>query len=398
MLNKFYGKVAVGVALGVAALSTPALAQDARRLDFRLRAHLEHDSNVAQGNDVQAALRGLTKEDNVFTPTAIVDFQSPVGRNLVFLRGSAGYSFYDKNKRLDRERIDLTGGFKARLGPCASTLTGGYSRGVTLTEDPTLVADVENIQEVRRASAEVRCSRATGLGVVGSVSKEWATNDQLFVEEGDFERSTVMAGVAYSRPALGTVTIFGNRQETDYPNRVPSGGYELDAIGVTFERQLGARIQGSVTASYTSAQPVGGAAGAAIAEIETTTYNASLSYRVSSRLRLQATLDRAVLPSSGFGRTYDLTEAYRLVADYDLGSRIRIGVGAAQVDRDSEGPALALVQMTNARTTTLFGTVRYKQSERVSLVLNVGQDERTTNAPQFDYTRERIGIAAEVTF
>lgn len=398
MLNMFYGKVAVGVLIGVATLSSPAFAQD-RRLDFSVRAHVEQNSNVARTNEALAAAQGLQLEDTVFTPTATIDFARPVGRNSLYLRGSAGYSFYDKNKRLDRERLDLSGGFNARLGPCVNMLTGTFSRGLSLIEDPTLIADVNNIQETRRAGLEIRCSRATGLGVVASASKEWADNELTFLEEGDYERVTYMAGVSYSRPTFGTLTVFGNHQETEYPNRLLGGGFEVDSIGATYERQLGARIQGTVTAAFTKAEQVGVATpAAAVADIETTTYNAALSYRVSSRLRLQAAFDRAVLPSSGFGRTYDLTEAFRFNADYDLGSRIRFALAAAQVDRDSEGAPAGPVVLTNARTRSLSGSVRYKQSERVSLVLNVGQDERTTNAPQFDYTSDRIGIAAEVTF
>lgn len=395
-----YGKMAVGVALGAAVASSPALAQDARKLEFGLRAQVEHHSNVSLTNEAQAALRGLVMADTIFTPTASVDIRQPVGRQALFLRGSVGYAFYDKNTDLNRERLDITGGVDGRLGPCAVTLTGGYARGVERVDDPTLIENARNIQDVKRAAVDVGCSRPTGFGIVGSASKEWVSNDLPLSKLSDSELQSVMMGVSYSRPALGVLTVFGNYQDVKYPNRLIDDGYDLNAFGVSFERQLGARIQGSATVAYTSVDlHAPSPPGFSSSNLKTTTYSASLTYRASNRLRFQGLFDRAVTPSSGFGRTYDLSNTYQLTGDYDLGSRIGINVGVVRVERDSEGGlALPGLQLTNSTTDAVFGTVKYKQSERLTFNLTAGREERTTNAPQFDYTNERIGVGVEASF
>jgi hypothetical protein len=42
--------------------------------------------------------------------------------------------------------------------------------------------------------------------------------------------------------------------------------------------------------------------------------------------------------------------------------------------------------------------VRYKQSDRLAFILTAGREERTTNAAQFDYANNRIGVTADLTF
>ncbi len=391
-----YRNAAIGIALSVTTVSSQASAQEARKLDFGLHADVERSSNVARTSTERAALRGITPEDTVFTTLATVDLLAPIGRQSVFLRGSGGYSFYDKNDKLNRERLDFTGGLNAHLGPCSSVVGGGYSRGVNLVDDPILVDNVENIQEVKRANLDLTCQNSTGLGVVAGVSKEWTSNDLASLTSSDYERTRYNVGVSYSRPALGVITVFTTRETTDYQNRILDSGYDLSSYGITYQRELGARIQGTATVAYTSVDPHTSFGGGSM---ETTTYAASLTYRASSRLSFSGSLDNSITPSSGPGRDYDIGTAYRLSAEYDLGSRISITVGGARVERESKGIILApTVQLTNSTTDSMFGSVKYKQSERLSFGLYGGREKRSTNARQFDYSNNRIGVSADVAF
>jgi hypothetical protein len=391
-----YERLIVGVVLGVTAFASPVAAQETRKLSIGVNARVEHDSNVAKSSASQAALRGLSRADTLFTPAATIEFLQPVGRHSVFFNGSAGYSFYEKNDQLNRERLDFNGGGNAQLGPCRTTLLAGYSRGINQVDDPLLEVSVENIQEVKRVNAEITCSRSTGLGVVGRVSQDWVSNNFDILNESDYETTSAMAGVTYSRPALGTLTVFGSFQKTDYPDRLIASGYEMTSYGLTYDRQLGARIQGSVTVAFANVEQLGLAA--TDGDLQSTTYSGLISYRASNRLSLQASFDRAVSPSVGIGRTYDLSTTYRLAGDYRLGSRITLSAGVAQVDRDSEGLLFPGVSLTDSVTKTFFGSVRYRQSERLSFMLDATREERTTNAPQFDYTSNRVGVTTEVAF
>ncbi|MDO9429850.1 MAG: outer membrane beta-barrel protein [Phenylobacterium sp.] len=390
-------QVAFGAAVGMVAISSEAFAQEARRLDFGLQALIEYNSNVAASTEEAAELRGLSRSDTLFSPTATIDFSAPVGRQAVFFRGLAGYTFYDKNKRLDRERLNGTGGVQSRLGPCAGTLSGGYMRGISQYDDPLLDAFVDNVQETKRVDGDVACSRSTGFGATGQVSKEWTGNEVNILKLSDYERTKIMLGATYTRPTLGTLTVFGTREETSYVNRPIDDGYEMNALGLTYSRQLGARIEGSVTVSANKLEQK--RLSTAGDDLETTAYAASLSYRASSRLRFMGSFDRAVTPSQVIGRSYDIADVYRISGEYALGSRFMISGGVARAERDAGGGlTFPVVQLTESTTTTMFGSVRYKQSDRLSFVLNAGRDERSTNAPQFDYTNNRIGLRADVAF
>jgi len=393
-----YGRVAFGALIGVAALSSDAVAQD-RSLTFGLSALVEHNSNVARSNEARAAFRGVEPEDTIFKPAATIDFFSPVGRQSIFFKGMAGYTFYDRNDQLNREVLDFNGGVNGRFGPCSGTLSGGYSRGLWLLDDPTLIENVENIQTTKTASANVACSRATGLGLTASVSKDWIENDLDQLANSDSERTSIMGGITYTRPALGTLTLFADRQETTYPNRLFDDGYTLNAYGLTFARQLGARIQGTVTVAYNKVDQKTPSFLPATDDMTTTAYSAELSYRATSRLRFQGSFDRAVTPTVAVGRSYDLTEGYRVSGVYDLGSRITVSAGGAWVQRQSKGliPETPL-ELTDSETTSYFASIRYQQSKRLSFVLNAGREERVTNSPQFDYTNNRIGLGADLSF
>lgn len=391
------GLMLKGGVLGAIAFASPVAAQTARTLDVGLSGTAEYHSNVAKVGDDLAALRGVTPEDVIFTPSASIDFYAPIGRQGVFLRGYAGYSFYQENTELNRERVDLSGGLNTRLGPCAGTLSGGYARGSVYADDPLLDANIENIRQTKRVMADVNCSRQIGFGVNGSVSREWGDNDLPAYETADYERTSYSVGVSYRRPTFGALTLFASRDETEYPNRVLSPGYTMNSYGVRYERQFGARIQGTVSLSRANLDQEGILSRG---EVNTTTYSAGLTYRASERLRLQGQFDHAVLPSSAIGGTYDLSTIYRVSADYSLSSRLSLNLGAGRVEREAGGTLIPspTVRLTDTTVTSLNGGLRYKQSDRLSFLLFAGRDKRTANAPQFEYADNRVGITADVSF
>jgi hypothetical protein len=392
------GRFSVGLLLGAVALTTPAAAQDARKFSIGAQATVEHDTNVARASDAQAALRGISPADTIFTPSVNLDYTAPIGRQSVFARGSAGYAFYDKNTDLNRERLDFTGGGIFGVGPCLTTLQGQYTRGLRHLEDSILEADVKNIQENKTLSANTACSRPTGFGVTFSGSKGWTENSLATVVDADYETISLGAGITYSRPAIGTITGFTSYNKTEYPNRILSSGYELTSYGLTFDRQLGARIQGSVTLAYTTVDQLD-SAGFGGGSYSSNTYGGNLSYRASSRLLLQASFNRSITPSTGLGQSFDVATNYGLTGDYDLGSRIRLSLGAQQVEREAEGIiVVSPLQITSSKTKIFYGAVKYSQSERLSFTLKAAREERDANVPQFDYTSDSIGLSANVTF
>lgn len=75
-----YGKIVCGSLLGVVALATPALAQETRSVTFGVQATVVHDSNVSRSDAATAALRGIQREDTIFSPAVTADVLLPVSR------------------------------------------------------------------------------------------------------------------------------------------------------------------------------------------------------------------------------------------------------------------------------------------------------------------------------
>jgi hypothetical protein len=202
-LSMTYGRLAIGAMLAASALSSSATAQETRKFDVDLRAAVAHDSNVSRSSPQLAALRGLSLADTTYSPTLALDVLLPVGRESVFLKGSAGYVTHDRNSRLDAERFDFTGGVNARLNICSTKLTADYFRGRSELGDITVVNVVKNVLELKKASLDVHCARESGLGLTGSASYDWANNSTTQLKSTDYNTTSFSGGIYYTRPRWG---------------------------------------------------------------------------------------------------------------------------------------------------------------------------------------------------
>src|SRR5690606_34902281 len=128
---------------------------------------IEYDSNVLRASDGQQLTSGH-KSDIRYSPSLNLDIYVPLSRQAVFLGGTVGYDFHQRNGTLDRERIALRGGADYQFGRCSGTLSGDYSRQLSdLTDffDPSTgdLLSGDNTEETRSVDFSVGCSRAYGL-------------------------------------------------------------------------------------------------------------------------------------------------------------------------------------------------------------------------------------------
>jgi hypothetical protein len=393
-----YGKFVFSTLLGVTALSTPALAQDTRSVNFGVQATVLHDSNVARSDEATAALRGVTREDTIFSPAVTADVLLPVSRQSIFLRGSVGYDFHDNNTNLDSENLDLSGGMNLRFGPCEGQVAVQAYHGQANLQTVTLT-DSENAMESTRVGADFGCSRGTGLGLAVGAHKNWNKNSNAVVFQNDSETWDGTVGVTYARPALGTLTIFGGYTDTQYPNRIlptSASGYETKSLGVSFERRISSRLQGIITYGYTMVETD---TNIADSDFEGSTYRLDLIYRPTTRLRTEFSAGREVQPASSLGGLYSLNTTFRLTGGYDFGSRIALSAGAefAQTETDGSFAAIAPV-LSDSDSYAVFGALSFLQSERITWTLTTRYEDRDANAPQYTYTRTVVALAASVGF
>jgi hypothetical protein len=400
--------------LGGLAISSPALAQTAAATSMSIvdnpsiahaSAHYnvngtvedEYQSNVAGASAAVAALRGLKRDDYIFTPTALLDLFRPLGRESIFLTGSVGYNFYTNNHVLDRENLNLNGGINGQLSLCRATLTGGYNRRQSELQDITNTK-VQDTLETANAGLNGTCGRGYGLAPTFSVSQSWTNNSLAQLNTQNYNTLGGSGGLDYIGPTFGTLSFFGQYQTTDFTNRLLMAnlhdGFDTYGGGVRYVRQLGARIQGSVSVSYTSVKPFVGVTSG----FNGLTYGVDLTYRASSRLSLHGSVLRDVQPSNVFNSTYFLETKSLVEANYAVGTRLRANFGASQHDRTFEGADLiATTDLKDDSYKSLYGSITYAL-RKFYLTVSASNNLRTANVAGLSYTDNRIGLTAGTSF
>jgi predicted porin len=404
-----YGRLAIGTLLAVAA-AYPALAAPAapppgsgRQFNVTLQGTVAYDDNEPRTSAALAAQRHLVLEDETYSPSLGLDMRVPVGREALFFNGTAGYIYHDKNTILDSERINLLGGVDARLSICQARLAGAYDRSLTSLEDIVLASTITDKLETERVGLDVNCGRRTGLGASFSASQNWGNHSALLEAVQDYRSHSYQAGVTYARPVLGVFTLFGNYQKSEFPHRPSVGGqldgYENVSGGVTYDRRLGARIEGTVTLAYSEVTQLVVNPLFPSKDFSGATYSAALKYRATPRLSTDLLFERAIQPSNRIGSNYDLQTHYRVNGAYDLSKRLKLNIGYERKDVASSAIGLSTVNtLTNSKTNVVFGGVRYDLSRRISLALDLAQEQRKTNNPIFDYRDNHAAVTLRARY
>ncbi len=185
--------------------ATAALAQQvqtpasARVTEIDAIADLLFDSNVARSDLPTAVQRRLKLSDEIISPGVNFSFARPFGPETFFVNGSAKYLFHRVNTILDRENIDVGGGFTGRLARCQETATGEYAiHQSDLSEIG--VGVVSNTLAVTSVGGSVACGRPTGFGANASVMQNWRRNSAPLLTQVDSNSLAVQGSLVYQRP------------------------------------------------------------------------------------------------------------------------------------------------------------------------------------------------------
>ena len=399
--------LALGAIVGVCAGSS-AIAQqmpnvgNKRQTEIGLRLAVIHDSNISRSSEAVALMRGLQQEDYTYQPQATVSITQPIGRQVIFLRGSGGYDFHQENKRLDRRRIDVTGGGVASLSACKVAATAAYAAGQSELDDLTGFA-VKNLQKTTTEGVNVACGQQRGFATLISGQHQDVTNSSIRQESTDHSSDTGTAAVSYVNPALGNLSVIFNYSVQDFPNRVNvtggvGDGYLTRTLGANYDRRFGTKLKMAARAGATMVKRDSAPPGIPL-KFTATTYNGSVDYILSRQFQFTATASRAVMPSNRAGKLYDITTDVDAHTRYKLGTRFVLTTGYTRSNTASNtDTALVGAVITKARLNTAYGSVNYRQSNKLSYIIDLRQLDRKTNLPMFDYSDTRFSISAALTF
>ncbi len=403
-----YYKLSCLVAVAAVSWVSPAAAQQKgssdepqRSTSIDLTGEILHDSNIARSTPAQAALRGLSLADWLYSIGAAVDVARPIGRQSLFIRGTVGYDFHHHDTILNRERMDLHAGVDGVLGPCRPVATGGYGRHQSDLEDLQITV-TRNVEELKSLSLDVSCPREVGLSPNLTVDQEWANNSNLARKSSDYKTLTETAGITYQQPTLGQFTIFGMHSHYDYPNQLAPVGIqllpnanEIYSGGGKFSRNIGSKLQTVLSLSYTKLDP----RSTVTPGFKGVTYSVDLIAKPIDRLNAHFTFDRSVKPSNRSDASYSVGTTYNGEIDYALGERIKLAAGGMIRHQTQVGlPSVGINTPQNETNKSYFGSADYRLRDNLSLTLRGQRVLRESVNPLFNYGSTQIGLTIGASF
>lgn len=396
--------VCLGLALVAPATAADAQAQDESRrsLSIRPSVQLIYDSNVFKVGRQTILPAGPRTDDISISPGLNVDISLPLGRQRVFLAGYAGYDFFMKNSRLDRERIGLDGGADLRLvGSCSTTVNLGYARAQGDLANGLSLFATPNTEERVTYGANARCGGPVGLqpGIGYSHQKIRNSNRTFFATNSSAD--TYQASLAYVRPSFGSLSLFGTYSDAQYDDRVPlipglpSGfreGIESYAVGLRYEREIGARLRGSLSGGYNWVNPKIGNQ-----TFRGANYALSLDYRASERLTASLSAARSADLPNLINVLYAITDNFTLAGTYRLNPRATLNFGGTYQNRKLRASEVLIgtpFVATRDELLQLNVGAGYDLGQKLRLNIGFTRQQRRSDNDFFRYNANQVAIGA----
>lgn len=367
-----------------------------RRIEAAAVATVTFDDNVGRGRFSGAGETVSSAEDVIWSPGVTFGLNLPVGRQVVFVQSAASYSFYQRNDWLNSERLSLQAGVQGQFARCSISPTIAYSRGLSEGFDAEPDA-LDNIVVSRGVGLSVGCPRQNGFYPFASVRSDRTENNDPRRQTLDSERDTISGGVSYGRATFGTVSIVGTNSEVRYPSRpigVPDG-YDLQALGLSYERKVGARLTGRANVDYTD---VTSRPGLGASDFQGVTWGLAATAQPSRAITLDVSYDRSIQPSNRLGLDYSVTESVGGGVRYALNSRTVLSGGVQRNERRFEGATVPGGFGRTEDQTAVFVSARYALNRRVSFTADARREERASDRSEFSYNSNRVSFSAQARF
>ncbi|MEY4891011.1 MAG: hypothetical protein RIQ75_2141, partial [Pseudomonadota bacterium] len=231
-----------------------------------------------------------------------------------------------------------------------------------------------------------------------SIGRTRAKNSSLVRQVNEYVNDNAMASLGYSRPQLGTVSVYATAAKSRYPLRVallpgaPADGANVYSAGVGYERQIGTRLSGKANIGYTRVDPrLPGTP-----DFKGASWDVNLTYDSRNRFRGTVSFARAVEQSNLLGDTYGINTSLRVNGDYAFNDRFRLSAGAAYVRRKQQQSPLFQLPNFNSRdrTISVYSRLTAGNVGPVGIAFDASREHRKSVVPIFNYGSTRFGVTA----
>lgn len=361
---------------------------------------VRYDSNVAASNGALATSRGLSRDDEIFSPAVAVNYTKQLGSLGFFTQGTFGYDFYANNDVLNRERIGVLAGVATQMSGCQLTPRVSYMRRQSDLQDLN-VAVTKNTQEDVTVGMDVVCSGFGRLVPSASVQQTWANNSSGSLFSTDYQSLSANAGLGYQAGNFGTISLVGQYADTQYDNRfIPllsslhRDGYKVYSGGLHYEKPIGATLQVAASVYQTSLSYDG--LGLNFSGV---TYDGTVTYQPDSRFDVTAHFGRQTSPSNFLNAAYSIDQIMSLDAHYRLTARLMAGVGVSNKLQKFQGANLiSATDLTKQSVTSFYGTLGFNVTSRMNLAFVARSTQRHADLAAYSYTDNQIGLTLSQAF
>jgi hypothetical protein len=398
-------KAQAGGASTGAAGAFGAAAAGAQPLTIGVQETTTYDSDAAQSSTAGAAIRGLEGPDVIYAPSINVVYNSYVGRQGVALKGYVGYNYYQRNKQLRSEQIDVAASVNKALGRCLVGSQISFDRGQSALDNLVLTV-TKNIIQTYTVSANETCATTSGLTENVQVQYSAASNSAATLV--DYNTTGVSASVGYGNQALGNISLVTNYTKTNYENVTGSSllgtpnSLEAVGVGVQVSRPIGSRLSGEASLFYTTSKSDLGATSTPEQNdsFGGLTWDVGLTYKVGPRLILNGTFARAVQATILQGTGYSINSSANLTAGYTVSSRIQVNLGGSwsQQDFRGENPLVLAVAPSQLDITTFYAGVSVRVGRNSTISGDVHHEVNKTDLALFNFTSDRVSLTLATSF
>jgi Putative beta-barrel porin 2 len=395
-------RFAICVVAPLACCGQAALAQSnvTRNIGVSVDVQESYEDNVLRQPDFFPVPPGFSRDDFRLSPSLQVNIVQPFGRQTLTLLGGAGYDFYRRNSRLERERINLQA--KANLAVGANCKP---DIGLAFSRQQSDLADFFSFTDFRLRNREQRVTFSSGLkcgGIIGlkpgvTFERSVVKNSSFLRKIGNFNSTAVGVSVGYVNPTLGELSLFGNYRRGNYPNRGAFTGRPdvnervgVYTAGVRLQRELGERLKGNISLGYTVAEP----SVAGTRRFSGISGSADLTAQLGDPLQVVIGYSRAVQQSNQLDVSFTVNDNYNINASYILNPRVVLTAGAARSERKLRNSPLLQPNALgeNDRTTQFFGGIRFSPNGPISFSLNGTQSKRRSQTGFFDFEASSVSL------
>lgn len=382
----------------------PAAGGSSSGLSINASAEVRHDSNIARTSAATAALRGLSRSDQKFSPNLNLSLGRSIGAHSVSLSSSLGYDFHRRNTRLDRERIQAGASVALSMSPCAPSFSTSISRRQSELGE---VADAfGNLQTVSNAETQwsvggtITCGKSFGLRPTAGITYQDNSNSSTQRQGTNKRITTYQVGLGYLHPSIGDIQLFAQQRNLRFDDKTLQRGNRQRSYGVSFTRAIGARLTGNASINWTNVKPLD----PNVRSFKGVNWSGNLSLKATPRIQVQASLGKSITSSLAVDSNYNISTNYGISASYAVSPRINFNTGYSHTKRRFEGnlgffaPGAAPVNLlTNDKKNSVYASVDYLFSPKLKFILDGGHDARSANAAFYDYKNNRVALRAELT-